>query len=80
MGTQSDFNCVAFDQSHDFLTAAIATGNNVFLPLAPLVDAEDDALNRVYQQCQDETNQGNPHGFIDFVLFSEMFNALQEFE
>ncbi|MBC8170129.1 MAG: serine/threonine protein kinase, partial [Anaerolineae bacterium] len=72
-GTQSDFDCVVFSQAHDFLIAQITAANPEFILLDPLTDAEDDSMNLVYAACQEDENLNNPDVFIQFELYSRLF-------
>jgi hypothetical protein len=79
MGTPSAFNCRRFSETYEFLAAQIAAGNLVFVPLHSLVDEDEDALSQVYAQCQLPDNIDQTEAFIDFALYNDMLDALEEF-
>jgi eukaryotic-like serine/threonine-protein kinase len=79
MGTPSTFNCRRFSDVYEFLEREIEAGNRVFVPLAELVDQDDDALSQVYTECQLEGNQDQVETFIDFNLYNDMLEALEQF-
>jgi eukaryotic-like serine/threonine-protein kinase len=79
MGLPSLFNCQKFSATYEFLQAQIEANNPVFTPLEALIDESDDALPQVYAECQLEDNLNKTDAFIDFALYNEMLDALEEF-
>lgn len=77
LGTPTQYNCEGFVQAYVFLERRIRVRDREFIELAGLLDEEDDAMNRLYDDfC--EAQPENTEVLVDSGLYTELFQALRD--